>query len=73
VSISFNEIILQDNENDGMLSGKVSFILYKGNHYHLTITTTNNQSIFVDTHDVWDIGDRVGINILARSINIEPV
>jgi spermidine/putrescine transport system ATP-binding protein len=56
-----------------MLSGVVSFILYKGNHYHLTISTANNESIFADTHDVWDDGDRVGINISAKSIKVEAI
>jgi len=51
----------------------VSFILYKGNHYHLTISTGNNEQIFVDTNDVWDDGDRVGISISAKSIQIETL
>jgi spermidine/putrescine transport system ATP-binding protein len=73
VNVAFDEVNLLDNEDDGMLSGKVSFILYKGNHYHLSISTENQQSIFVDTHDVWDDGDRVGINISPRSIKIETI
>jgi spermidine/putrescine transport system ATP-binding protein len=51
----------------------VSFILYKGNHYHLTISTANNGNIFVDTNDIWDDGDRVGISISPESIQIENV
>jgi spermidine/putrescine transport system ATP-binding protein len=71
VKVEFGNVSLQDNQEDGMLSGVVSFILYKGNHYHLTISTANNESIFVDTNDVWDDGDRVGISISAKSIQIE--
>jgi len=63
VNIDFDKIILQDNEEDGMLSGEVSFTLYKGNHYHLTVLTDEGENIFVDTNDVWDDGDRVGITI----------
>jgi len=63
VNIDFDKIILQDNEEDGMLSGEVSFILYKGNHYHLTVLTDEGENIFVDTNDIWDDGDRVGITI----------
>ena len=73
VNVEFGNINLQDNQEDGMLSGVVSFILYKGNHYHLTISTANNESIFADTHDVWDDGDRVGINISAKSIKVEAI
>jgi spermidine/putrescine transport system ATP-binding protein len=56
-----------------MLSGTISFILYKGNHYHLTIATKYNEPIFVDTNDVWDDDDRVGISISPQNIQIEPV
>jgi len=73
VNVEFTNVSLQDNQEDGMLSGTVSFILYKGNHYHLTITTGNNENIFVDTNDIWDDGDRVGINISARSIQLETL
>jgi spermidine/putrescine transport system ATP-binding protein len=34
VEVDFDKVILQDNEEDGMLTGEVKFILYKGNHYH---------------------------------------
>ena len=73
VNVEFSHVSLQDNQEDGMLSGTVSFILYKGTHYHLTITTVNNEHIFVDTNDIWDDGDRVGINISAKSIQIETL
>jgi hypothetical protein len=42
-----------------MVSGTVFFILYKGDHYHITVLT-ENEHIFVDTNDIWDDGDRVG-------------
>jgi spermidine/putrescine transport system ATP-binding protein len=73
VKVDFANINLQDNQEDGMISGVVSFILYKGNHYHLTISTANNGNIFVDTNDIWDDGDRVGISISPESIQIENV
>lgn len=70
VQIDFDKIILQDNEQDGMLSGEVSFILYKGNHYHLTVLTDEGENIFVDTNDIWDDGDRVGITIPPDAIRV---
>ncbi len=70
VTIDFNKIILQDNQEDGMIRGEVRFILYKGDHYHLTVVTNNQEHIFVDTIDVWDDGDRVGITIPPESIQI---
>ena len=66
VEVDFQHVILEDNEEDGRLTGEVKFILYKGNHYHLTVFTDWDEDIFVDTNDVWDDGDRVGITIAPR-------
>ena len=70
VEVDFQNIILEDNEEDGRLTGEVKFILYKGNHYHLTVFTDWDEDIFVDTNDVWDDGDRVGIRIAPENIRI---
>ena len=70
VEIDFRNVILEDNEEDGHLTGEVKFILYKGNHYHLTVFTDWDEDIFVDTTDVWDDGDRVGITIAPENIRI---
>ena len=70
VEVDFQNVILEDNEEDGRLTGEVKFILYKGNHYHLTVFTDWDEDIFVDTNDVWDDGDRVGIRIAPENIRI---
>jgi spermidine/putrescine transport system ATP-binding protein len=70
VAVDFNKIILQYNEEDGMIRGDVRFILYKGDHYHLTVVTKDQEHIFVDTNDVWDDGDRIGITIPPESIQL---
>lgn len=70
VEVDFYKVILQDNEEDGMLTGEVKFILYKGNHYHLTVLSDWDENVFVDTNDVWDDGDRVGITIPAEAIRV---
>ncbi|MCC8096723.1 MAG: ABC transporter ATP-binding protein [Tannerellaceae bacterium] len=70
VEVDFRQVILQDNEEDGMITGDVKFILYKGDHYHLTVFTDWDEDIFVDTQDVWDDNDRVGIMIDPESIRI---
>ena len=68
--VDFNRVSLQDDEDDGTLSGEVHFILYKGNHYHLTVRTDDGDDLFVDTNDIWDVGDRVGIRIAASWIRL---
>ena len=73
VEVDFENVNLQDNEEDGVLSGDVKFILYKGNHYHLTVLTDWDEDIYVDTHDVWDDGDRVGISIAPEHIRLNKL
>ncbi len=71
VEVDFDKIELMDNQEDGLLTGSVHFILYKGDHYHLTVRTEDGESIYVNTNDVWDDGDIVGINILPDSIKVK--
>ena len=68
--VDFDKIDLTDDKEDGALEGDVRLILYKGNHYHLTIVTDDDDYLYVDTNDVWDDGDMVGINILPEDIKI---
>lgn len=73
VEVDFNHINLQDDEEDGTLSGEVHFILYKGDHYHLQVRTDEGDDIYVDTKDIWDVGDRVGIKIAPSWIRLYKV
>lgn len=70
VDVDFGKINLLDNAEDGMLTGEVKFILYKGNHYHLTVWSDWDENVFVDTNDVWNDGDRVGISIAPEDIRV---
>ena len=70
VEVDFDKIDLTDDKEDGALEGDVRLILYKGNHYHLTIVTDDDDYLYVDTNDVWDDGDMVGINIMPEDIRI---
>ena len=47
VEVDFEKVILQDNEEDGTLTGEVKFILYKGDHYHLTVLSDWDENVFV--------------------------
>ena len=70
VEVNFSKVELIDHPEEGMLSGEVHFLLYKGDHYHLTIKTDDGDKIWVDTNDIWDKGDLVGINIAPKDIKI---
>lgn len=70
VEVPFDKIDLMDNEDEGNLLGDVRFILYKGNHYHLTVRTETGENIYVDTHDVWDNRDLVSVRIPHEDLKI---
>lgn len=71
VTVDFGKIELFDNESEGTFTGDISFILYKGDHYHLTVDTDWGEKLYVDTQDVWDLGDHVAITIPRKSISFE--
>ena len=70
VEVTFASVELIDHPEEGMLAGEVHFLLYKGDHYHLTILTDAGDHLWVDTNDVWDKGDLVGINIAPKDIKL---
>ena len=70
VRVAFNRVELHDYKEDGKLIGSVHFILYKGDHYHLTVKTEDGDFIYVDTNDIWDNFDIVGVSINKRDIYI---
>jgi len=70
VQVDFAKVDLIDHPEDGTLEGEVHFLLYKGDHYHLAIRTAHRDYVWVDTNDIWDKGDLVGINIDPKDIKI---
>ena len=71
--VEFRDVELMDEEEDGTVSGGVFFILYKGNHYFLTVKTDDGDKVFVQTDDVWDKSDLVGIRIKPENIKLRKV
>ena len=70
VEVDFSKVELIDHPEEGVIAGEVYFLLYKGDHYHLTIRTDDRDYVWVDTNDIWDKGDLVGINIAPKDIKI---
>jgi spermidine/putrescine transport system ATP-binding protein len=56
-----------------VVEGEVYFILYKGDRYHITVRTTKGDFIYVDTNDIWDKGDLLGVKIAPKNIKITPI
>ena len=69
-TVAFDKVELLDNLEEGVLDGEVYFILYKGDHYHLTVRVEGRRFLYVDTNDIWDKGDLVAVNIAATDIKL---
>ena len=73
VEVPFESIDLMDNSEDGLFSGEIYSILYKGDHYHIEVKTDEGFSVWADTNDIWDKGDQVGINIKSAGVKVQPL
>ena len=70
VAFDFDAVELTDDSDDGTSWGTIRFILYKGDHYHLTVRTDEGENVYIDTHDVWEDLDEVGIKIAPSALRI---
>ena len=70
VHFGFSDVELTDDPDDGISWGTIRFILYKGDRYHLTIRTEDDEDVYVDTRDVWEDLDEVGIKIAPRALRV---
>jgi len=70
VEVDFGKVELTDDKRDGVCDGDITFILYKADHYHLTVKADTGENVYVDTQDVWEDRDIVGINIHPQDMRI---
>ena len=72
VTISFNDITLTDNEEDGMVYGYVLSSIYKGDHYQVIVRTNETEEDYIiDTEYTYNLTDRVGIIIPKDKIRMK--
>lgn len=71
VKIDFDDVIVTDDEEDGIIGGRVITSIYKGSYYQCIIRTDMGYDFFVDTDDDWLKDDRVGITVAPEKIIIE--
>ncbi|MCF0175191.1 MAG: TOBE domain-containing protein, partial [Bacteroidales bacterium] len=71
VEVEFDKIDLIDTPEDDDLKGDVRVIIFKGDHYFLTLMTEDRDKVYVDTKYVYDERDFVGIRILPQDIKVK--
>ena len=60
-AIKPGDIEMTDNREDGLVSGYISNLIYKGDHYSYVIHTDFGQDFIVDDPDLWNMDDTVGL------------
>lgn len=60
-SIQPEDITMTDNEEEGLVQGYISNLIYQGSHYLYIIHTDLEQDFAVYDEYLWNMGDRVGL------------
>jgi len=71
VKIDFDDLVIHDDEEDGIIGGVVVSSIYKGSYYQCVVRADNYYSFFIDTDDDWLKGDRVGLSVSKDKIIVE--
>ena len=69
--IAFSDIEIIDNEDGGVVCGRIVSMLYLGNHYQVLIRTEDDEDFVVDTEYTWNEDDRVSVQIPAEKIRLK--
>lgn len=61
VSIQPYDIRMSDNVDEGLVSGHIINLIYKGDHYSYVIRTEYGHDLIVDDEYLWNMDDQVGL------------
>lgn len=70
VEVALPDIEIIDNEEGGVVCGKIVSMIYLGNHYQVIIRTEEDEDFVVDTEYTWNEFDRVSVKIPAEKIRM---
>lgn len=64
VSISHSDIEMTDNIEEGLLTGRIINLIYKGDHYSYVVKLDDSDiDMVVNDEDLWNMDDHVGLII----------
>ena len=69
--IGLSDIEILDYIDDATVSGTIVSIIYKGDHYQLTIRTEQDDDFVLDTEYTYDEYDVVGLRVKAKDISLK--
>lgn len=61
VSIQPGDIKMSDDEEEGLVSGQIINLIYKGDHYSYVVRTEHGHDLVVDDEYLWNMDDKVGL------------
>jgi len=68
--IEFEDIELTDHDDEAPAGGNIGQTYYKGSYYQVQVYTDDDDELYVNTKDEWDVDDRVGIAINPEKIRV---
>jgi spermidine/putrescine transport system ATP-binding protein len=63
VAIKPGDITMSDDENEGVINGKIINLIYKGDHYSYVVRTDIDEDFVVSDEYLWNMDDRVSLII----------
>lgn len=71
VSIQPYDIRMSDNVEEGLVSGHIINLIYKGDHYSYVIRTEYGHDLIVDDEYLWNMDDAVGLVLLEDKMKFQ--
>ena len=70
VEIGLHDIRMSDNKEEGGAEGNIISMIYKGDHYRYIVRTKNEEDYVLDSEDMWNENDHVGLIVPPAAIKM---
>ena len=61
LTIKPDDITMSDDQEEGIISGHIINLIYKGDHYSYVVRTENEEDFIVHDEYLWNMDDQVGL------------
>ena len=72
VSVKPGDIEMTDVAEDGLVQGRISNMIYKGDHYSYVIHTKHGEDFVANSDDLWNMGDHIGLIMPVEKMTFTP-
>lgn len=71
LTIKPDDITMSDDQEEGIISGHIINLIYKGDHYSYVVRTENEEDFIVHDEYLWNMDDFVSLVIPKDKIHFE--